>query len=418
MFNFKSSFIRVFFSVVIFGATVCPSISSAQNKVMENERAKISNGIVKIGMILDMSSVYSDLTGQGSVTAAKMAIEDFGKKVLGFPIELVYADHQNKPDIASGIAREWFDRQEVDMIADVSGSATALAVLEVAKEKNKIVLFSAPVSTNITNQDCSPISVHWSFDSYALSTGTVKTVLSQGGKSWFILGADNAFGKTLQKDMSKIIDQGGGRVIKSVYAPLNTEDFSSYILQAQSSGAEIIGLANAGGDTIKSIKTAHEFGVGSKQKIAAIVALINDIHSLGLKTAGGMLLTESFYWNMNEETRAWSKRYFGLMKKMPNMVQAGEYSSILHYLNAVKSSGTDDTQIVMKTMKATPVDNWFARGARIREDGRLLNDVYLFEVKRPEESREPWDYYKLKGKISGEEAYLPVSESVCPLLKK
>lgn len=399
------------------GITICIAPASAQQKHAESTDARISDGVVKIGLIVDMSSLYADLTGEGSVTAARMASEDFGGKVLGAPIEIVYADHQNKADVASAIAREWFDSQKVDMIADVAGSATALAVLEVARQRNKIVAFSGPGATSLTNQQCTPISLHWAYDSYALSVGTAKGVLSTGGDTWFFIAVDNAFGRTMQKDATEIIEANGGKVVGSVYPPLNASDFSSFTLQAQASGAKVIGLANAGGDTINAVKSAYEFGVMKNQEVTAMLIFINDIHALGLQLAQGMLLTESFYWDANDETRSWSRRYFEKMKKMPNMVQAGEYSSIMHYLKAVRATGTDDTTRVMEWMKATPVDDFFARGARVRADGRLINDVYLFEVKKPGESKGPWDYYKLKATISGKEAYMPAAKSSCSLLK-
>jgi len=410
---------KIIFSLLLVGLAIATATASAQSKKNpEPPNARISDGVVKIGLLVDMSSLYADLTGEGSVTAARMASEDFGGSVLGAPIQIVYADHQNKPDVASAIARNWFDNQKVDMIADVAGSATALAVLEIAKQRSKIVAFSGPGATNLTNQNCSPISLHWAYDSYALSVGTAKGVLSTGGDTWFFIAVDNAFGRTMQKDATEILAANGGKVVGSVYPPLNTSDFSSFTLQAQASGAKVIGLANAGGDTVNAVKSAYEFGVMKNQKVTAMLMFINDIHALGLQLAQGMLLTESFYWDANNETRSWSKRYFERMKKMPNMVQAGEYSSIMHYLKAVRATGTDDTATVIEKMKATPVDDFFARGARIRADGRLINDVYLFEVKKPEESKGPWDYYKLRATIPGKEAYMPVDKSTCTLLRK
>ena len=380
--------------------------------------AGVSDGIVKIGLLLDMSSLYADITGEGSVTAAKMAIEDFGGKVLGLPIELVSADHQNKADIASAKAREWFDTAKVDMLADVAASATALAALDVARQKNRIAIFNGPGSTRITNENCTPISIHWTYDTYAMAAGTGRGVLKTGGDSWFFLTADYAFGHSLEKDTTDVLKADGGKVLGSVRHPLNTNDFTSFLLQAQASKAKIIGLANAGGDLINSIKAANEFGITKTQRMAALLMYINDVHALGLKQAQGMLLTEAFYWDMNDASRAWSKRFFERMKKMPNMSQAGVYSTITHYLKAVQATGTDDTATVMAKMKATPINDFFAQKAYIREDGRVIHDMYLFEVKKPEESKTPWDYYKLKATIAGKDAFMPIEKSVCPLVKK
>ena len=379
---------------------------------------KISDGIVKIGMLLDMSGVYADIVGPGSVIAAKLAIEDFGGKVLGKPIELVVADHQNKADLTAAKAREWFDTQKVDMLADVAATAPALAALEVAKQKNKIALFTSAASSRLSNENCSPISVHWTYDTYALAAGTGRGVVKNGGDSWFFLTADYAFGTNLEKDTTDVIKAEGGRVIGAVRHPLNASDFSSFLLQAQASKAKIIGLANAGGDMINAIKAANEFGITKNQKLAALLVFINDIHSIGLPVAQGMLLTEAFYWDANEETRKWSRRFFEKHKRMPNMAQAGTYSAITHYLKAVQASGTDETTAVMAKMKALPVNDFMTKNGQIREDGRLIREMYVFEVKKPSESNYPWDYYKLKATIPAEQAFLPLSRSVCPLLKK
>ena len=379
---------------------------------------KISDGIVKIGMLLDMSGVYADIVGPGSVIAAKLAIEDFGGKVLGKPIELVVADHQNKADLTAAKAREWFDTQKVDMLADVAATAPALAALEVAKQKNKIALFTSAASSRLSNENCSPISVHWTYDTYALAAGTGRGVVKNGGDSWFFLTADYAFGTNLEKDTTDVIKAEGGRVIGAVRHPLNASDFSSFLLQAQASKAKIIGLANAGGDMINAIKAANEFGITKNQKLAALLVFINDIHSIGLPVAQGMLLTEAFYWDANEETRKWSRRFFEKHKRMPNMAQAGTYSAITHYLKAVQASGTDETTAVMAKMKALPVNDFMTKNGQIREDGRLIREMYVFEVKKPSESNYPWDYYKLQATIPAEQAFLPLSRSVCPLLKK
>ena len=394
-----------------------PATASAQGK---NPPPKISDDVVKIGLILDMSSLYADITGEGSVYAARMAIEDFGGKMLGKPIELVYADHQNKPDIAASKAREWFDKDKVDALMDVAASATALAVVEVAKQKNRIAVFNGPGSTRLTNEACSAVTVHYTYDTFALANGTGRAVVKTGGDTWFFLTADYAFGQALEKDTSDVVKAEGGRVLGSVRHPLNASDFSSFLLQAQASGAKIIGLANAGGDFVNAIKGASEFGLtkSGKQSLAGLLVYINDIHALGLATTQGLYLTEAFYWDLNDESRKWSRRFFEKMKKMPNMSQAGVYSSTLHYLRAVKAAGTDDTGAVMKKMKEMPVNDFFAKNGRIREDGRMVHDMYLFEVKKPSESKTPWDYYKLKATIPADQAFQPLSRSACPLVKK
>ena len=379
---------------------------------------KISDGIVKIGMLTDMTGVYTDIVGPGAVIAANMAIADFGGKVLGKPIELIVADHQNKADLTAAKAREWFDTQKVDMLADVAATAPALAALQVAKQKNKIALFPSAASSRLSNEDCSAVSVHWTYDTYALAAGTGRGVVKTGGDSWFFLTADYTFGTNLEKDTTEVVKAEGGRVIGSVRHPLNASDFSSFLLQAQASKAKVIGLANAGGDMINAIKAANEFGITKNQKLAALLVFINDIHSLGLPVAQGMLLTEAFYWDSTDETRKWSRRFFEKHKRMPNMAQAGIYSGITHYLKAVQATGTDETTAVMAQMKATPVNDFMTKNGKIREDGRLIRDMYVYEVKKPSESNYPWDYYKLKATIPAEQAFIPLAKSVCPLLKK
>jgi branched-chain amino acid transport system substrate-binding protein len=379
----------------------------------------ISGDVVRIGLILDMSGLYSDITGQGGVLAARMAIEDFGGKVLGKPIELVFADHQNKADIAASKAREWYD-SGVDAILDVAASGPALAVANIAKEKNRIAVFTSPGAVRLSNEACTAVTVHYTYDTFALANVTGAAVVKNGGDSWFFIAADYAFGQVLEKDTTDVVLAGGGKVLGSVKHPLNAPDFSSYMVKAQQSGAKIIGLANAGGDTINAIKAAKEFGLtqSGKQSLAGLLVFINDIHSLGLQATQGMLLTASFYWNRDDESRAWSRRFFERHKKMPNMAQAGTYSAVTHYLNAVKASGTDETGAVMAKMKATPINDMFVKNGRIREDGRMIRDMYLFQVKKPSESTVPWDYYTLKATVPGEKAFLPVSQSACPLLKK
>jgi branched-chain amino acid transport system substrate-binding protein len=379
---------------------------------------RISDGIVKIGLILDMSGPYADVTGTGSLTAARMAVEDVGGKVLGKPIEVLSADHQNKPDLASAKATEWFDREHLDALMDVAASSTALAAQDVAKQRNKIIILNGPATTRLTNESCGPQTVHYAYDTYALANGTGLAVVKQGGDSWFFLTVDYTFGHDLEKDTADAVKAAGGKVLGGVRHPLNTADFSSFLLQAQASKAKIVGLANAGTDTIQSIKQAGEFGLTRQQQLAALLVYITDVHSLGLGVAQGMLLTEGFYWDTNEETRAWSRRYFERMGKMPNMSQAGVYSATRHYLKAVAAAGTDDTAAVMQAMRQTPIDDFYARGGRIREDGRMVHDMYLVQVKKPEESKAPWDYYKVVATIPGDQAFQPLSASRCPLIKK
>ena len=381
---------------------------------------QVSDGVVKIGLLLDMTGLYADITGEGTVTAVKMAVEDFGGKVLGKPIEVVYADHLNKADVAANKAREWFDTDQVDAILDVAASAPALAVAEIARTHDRIVVFNGPGSAALTNEKCTPVTVHYTYDTYALAHVTGKAVVENGGDSWFFLTADYAFGQALEKSVTEVVLAHGGKVLGSARHPLNTTDFAAYLITAQGSGAKIIGLANAGGDTINSIKAAKEFGIttGGKQHLAGLLVFINDIHSLGLATTQGLLLTAGFYWDLNSETRAWSKRFFERAKKMPNMSQAGAYSSTMHYLEAVQAAGTDQTAAVMAKMKSMPIDDFFAKGGRIREDGRMVHNMYLFQVKAPGESKGPWDYYTLKKTVPGDQAFTPLEKSACPLVKK
>ncbi|ESJ11894.1 ABC transporter permease [Cupriavidus sp. HPC(L)] len=391
-----------------------PAYAQAQPK------AALSDDLVKVGLILDMSGLYADVTGRGSATAAQMAIDDFGGKVLGRKIELVVADHQNKADIAANKAREWFDTDRVDAILDVAASAPALAVLEVAKQKNRIVVFSGPGTERLTNDLCTPISVHYAYDTYALANTTARAMVQRGGKSWYFLTADYAFGHTLQDSATTVVNETGGKVLGAARHPIGASDFASYLLQAQASKAQVVGLANAGGDSVNAIKAAHEFGLtrDNKQKLAGLLLYINDIHAIGLKTAAGLVLTEAFYWDMNDATRKWSRRYFDKLKKMPNMSQAGVYSSVMHYLKAVQAAGTDETAAVMKQMKAMPIQDFFTSNGRIREDGRMVHDMYLFEVKTQAESKYPWDYYKVLATVPGDQAFIPPSKSKCPLLKR
>ncbi|CAN7614601.1 urea ABC transporter, urea binding protein [compost metagenome] len=412
--NHRHAIRRIAASALACAAALACSTAQAQ------PRAAVSDDVVKIGMLLDMSGLYADVTGRGSATAAQMAIDDFGGKVLGKKIELVVVDHQNKADIAANKAREWFDTANVDAILDVAASAPALAVLEVARQKNRIVVFSGPGTERITNDLCTPVSVHYAYDTYALANTTARAMVERGGKSWFFLTADYAFGHTLQDSATAVINETGGKVLGAARHPLATSDFASYLLQAQASKAQVVGLANAGGDTVNAIKAASEFGLtrNNTQRMAGLLLYINDIHAIGLKTASGLVLTEAFYWDMNEATRAWSRRYFDKLRKMPNMSQAGAYSSVTHYLKAVQAAGTDETAAVMKKMKSMPINDFFAKNGRIREDGRMIHDMYLFEVKTPAESKYPWDYYKVLATVPGEQAFMPVSKSQCSLVRR
>lgn len=380
---------------------------------------KVSDRVVKIGVLTDMSGTYSDLAGPGSLLAVQMAVDDFIKKEKpDFKIEVISADHQNKGDIAANKAREWIDKEKVDVIVDLVTTSTALAVMKVAKEKNRITIVSGAASTPITNEQCTDLNVHYTYDTYALAVGTGKAVVKQGGKTWFFLTADYAFGKSLEKDTSDVVVKSGGKVLGRVLHPFPAQDFSSFLLQAQSSGAQVIGLANAGNDTINSIKQAAEFGVTPKQSLAGLLMFITDVHSLGLKATQGMYLTTGFYWDRNAETRAWSKRFYDKKKRMPTMVHAGDYSAVTHYLKAVKAAGTDDTRTVINRMKATPINDFFAKNGKIRADGRMVHDMYLAQVKKPGESKYPWDYYKIAQVIPADQAFMPLSESKCPLVRK
>jgi len=379
----------------------------------------ISDDMVKIGVLTDMSGVYSDLGGQGSVTAAQMAIDDYKAQYKPkFKIEMVYADHQNKADVGSNKVREWYDTQGVDMVTDVLNSGVAIAVSKVTQEKHRIMINTGAASTRITNEDCSPNTVHYVYDTYALANGPGKAVTKAGGDTWFFLTADYAFGASLESDTTNAVKANGGKVLGSVRHPLNASDFSSFLLQAQASKAKVVGLANAGGDTINSIKAANEFGLTKNQRLVGLLTTIIDIHALGLPTTQGMMFTEGFYWNLNDDTRAWSRRFFSKHKKMPSMLHAGTYSAIMTYLKAVQASGTDDAATVMKKMKATPINDFFAKNGKIREDGRMEHDMYLVEVKKPAESKEPWDYYNIKAVIPGNEAFQPMALSRCPMVKK
>ncbi len=383
-------------------------------------QGQVSGNTVKIGVLTDMSGVLSDLSGAGSVTAVRMAVEDFGGKVLGNPIEVVQAEHQSKPDLASSLAREWIDQQGVDMITDLTNSAVALAVASLVRDKSRIAIVNGAGTTRITNQDCSLNTVHYTWDTYAMAYGTAKAIVKQGGDTWYFLTADYAFGHQSEKDVSAVVVAAGGKVLGSSKHPQGTSDFSSFILKAQQSGAKIIGLANGGADTINFVKAAEEFRLSTsgKQNLAGLAVFITDIHTLGLKSSQGLILTTGFYWDRDEETRKFSRRFFERQKKMPTAIQAGNYSSTLHYLKAVQAAGTDEAGAVMTKMKSLPVNDFFATNGKIRQDGRMVHDMYLVQVKKPDESKYAWDYFKILATIPGDEAFQPLSQSTCPLVKK
>ena len=387
--------------------------------VSNAQQGKLSNDAVKIGVLTDMSGVYAEYGGQGAVTAAKMAVEDFGGKMFGKPIEVLNADHQNKPDIAKNVTQQWFDRDGVDMTVENLNSSVALAVTALGKEKNKITIINGAASARLTNEDCAPAtSIHYLMDTNALGKVVGQAVVKNGGNTWYFLTADYAFGHSLEKDTGNVVKAAGGKVLGAVRHPLNTGDFSSFLLQAQSSGAKVIGLANAGGDTVNSIKAAAEFGITKKQSLAALLMLLTDVHAIGLNTAQGLYLTEGWYWDLNKESRDWTKRYEAIMKKKPNSNHASVYSATLHYLNAVKAAGTDDTATVMKKMHDTPINDMFAKGGKIRADGRMVHDMYLFQVKSPAESKAPGDYYNLRGTVKGEDAFQSLADGSCTVAKK
>jgi branched-chain amino acid transport system substrate-binding protein len=373
---------------------------------------------IKIGVLTDMSSLYADNGGPGSVAAAQMAAEDFGGTVLGKKIEIVSADHQNKPDLASSIARQWFDDQGVQMIADLTTSSVGLAVQEVARAENKLIINSGAASSDIDGKACAPTGLHWVYSTVALANGTGAAVVKAGGDSWFFLTADYAFGHALERDTTAVVTANGGKVLGAVNVPLNNPDFSSFLLQAQASKAKIVGLANAGGDTQNSIKQAAEFGiVAGGQKLAGLLIFVADVHSLGLQTAQGLQLTESFYWDQDDQTRAWSKKFFDKTKKEPTMIQAGVYSSITHYLEAVKATGSVDAPTLVKELKSKPINDFIIRNGHLQDDGMLVHDMYLYEVKKPSESKGEWDLYKLIATIPGAEAYKRPHGNECPLVK-
>jgi branched-chain amino acid transport system substrate-binding protein len=380
--------------------------------------AQVSNDAVRIGVLTDMNGNLASLSGKGSVVAATMAVEDFGGKVLDKKIEIISADHQNKADIGTQIANKWIDVEGVDMIIDVPNSSVALAVQEVAKQKNRVFIASAAGTAALTGKACSPTGIHWTWDTYAAAVSTAKAIVDEGNKNWFFLTADYAFGHAMEADVSRIVKAQGGNVAGSVRHPTNTSDFSSFLLQAQASGADVMALANGGSDTSNSVKQAQEFGLTKKFKIAALAIFITDVHALGPQAAQGLLLTTAFYWDRTPESRAWSKRFFERHGAMPTMSQAGVYSAVMHYLMAIAAAKTDQAAPVVASMKAAPINDMFATNGKIREDGRMVHDMYLVQVKAPADVKQPWDYYKVLRTVKGDEAFRSLSESDCPLVKK
>jgi branched-chain amino acid transport system substrate-binding protein len=378
----------------------------------------VAQETVKIGVMNDQSSLYADLSGLGGVEAARMAIEDFGGKVLGQPIQFISADHQNKPDVAANLANRWYDADNVDVIVDVPNSAAVLAVQEIARQKKRMVLISTGGTSEFTGAKCSPYGAQWTYDTYALAAGTARALVQEKGLNWYFITADYAFGHALQRDTTKFVTEAGGKVVGASTHPFPNQDFSSYLLSADGSKADIVALANAGGDTINAVKQAREFNLFKQggKRLAALLMFISDVHSLGLNTAQGIVLTTGFYWDLNDETRAWSKRFFERRKSMPTMTHAGVYSAVMHYLKAIQAAGTKEPMAVMQKMRDTPVNDFFAKNGKLRGDGRMVHDMYLVQVKAPSESKYPWDYYKVLRTIPGDQAFRPLKDGGCPLV--
>ncbi|UUX97778.1 ABC transporter substrate-binding protein [Aquabacterium sp. J223] len=379
--------------------------------------AQYSGDVIRIGFITDMSSLYSDIDGPAGAEAIRMAIADLGGKVEGKTVEVLVADHQNKPDIAAAKAREWFDQQGMDMLIGGTNSGASLAMAKVAQEKKKPFIVIGAGSSALTNDQCTPYTIHYAYDTVAMAKGTGNAVVKAGGKNWFFLTADYAFGQALQNDTANIVKASGGVVAGAVRHPLNASDFSSFLLQAQTSKAQILGLANAGGDTVNAIKAANEFGITKTMKMAGLLVFINDIHSLGLKSTQGMYLTDSWYWNQSPEARAWSRRFFEKVKRMPSSLQAADYSATMYYLNAVKAAKTDDGDKVMEQLRKVKVNDLYMKNGSLRADGRMVHDMYLMQVKAPDQSKEPWDYYNVVTTIKGDDAFTTKAETKCPLWK-
>jgi branched-chain amino acid transport system substrate-binding protein len=379
-------------------------------------RAQISDDVVRIGVLNDQSGLYADLGGPGSVVAARMAVEDAGGTVLGKPVEIVFADHQNKADVGVAVARQWFDIGKVDMAIGFDNSAVALGVEQLAAEKNRIAIAGAVGSTAFTGKACTPTEASWVYDSYALTTSLAKSIVAEGRDTWFFITVDYAFGHSLEADATSAVVAAGGKVLGSVRHPLNTADFSSYLLQAQASGAKVVAFANGGGDMVNATKQANEFGLTKNQTMVSLLVFISDVHSMELKAAQGLKFVTAFYWDRNDETRAWSKRFFERHGRMPTMPQASTYSAIRHYLRAIAAAGTDEAKAVMAKMREIPVNDFYAKNGHVREDGRLVHDMYFAQVKKPSESTKPWDYYNILGVISGDQAFRPLAEGGCPLV--
>jgi branched-chain amino acid transport system substrate-binding protein len=401
------------FSIALAGALISAMIGAA------GAHAQVSDDLVRIGVLNDQSGLYADLGGPGSVVAARMAVEDFGGSVLGKPVEIVVADHQNKADIGAAIARRWFDAEKVDMAIGFDNSSVALAVERLAAEHNRIAIAGAVGSTAFTGKACTPTEASWLYDSYALTTSLARSVVAEGRDTWFFVTVDYAFGHSLEADATAAVLAAGGKVLGGVRHPLNTADFSSYLLQAQASGAKVVALANGGGDMINAIKQAREFGLTRDgQTVVSLLVFISDVHSMGLQTAQGLKFATAFYWDRDEDSRAWSKRFLARHGKMPTMAQAGVYSAIRHYLKAIDAAGTDEAKAVMAKMREIPVNDFYAKNAHLREDGRLVHDMYFAEVKKPSESKEPWDDYNILGTIPGATAFRSLADGGCPLTQR
>jgi branched-chain amino acid transport system substrate-binding protein len=381
-------------------------------------RAQVSDDVVKIGVLNDQSGLYADLGGPGSVVAARMAVEDAGGTVLGKPVEIVFADHQNKADIGVAVARRWFENEKVDMAIGFDNSAVALAVEQLAFERNRIAIAGAVGSTAFTGKNCTPNEASWIYDSYALTTSLAKSTVAEGRDTWFFITVDYAFGHSLEADATAAVKAAGGKVLGSVRHPLNTSDFSSYLLQAQASGAKVVAFANGGGDMVNAVKQANEFGLTKNQTMVSLLVFISDVHSMELKAAQGLKFVTAFYWDRNDETRVWSKRFFERHGRMPTMPQASVYSAVRHYLSAIAAAGTDEAKAVMAKMRETPVNDFYVKNARLREDGRLVHDMYFAQVKTPSESSKPWDYYKILATIPGDQAFRELADGGCPLVAR
>nr|WP_323031321.1 ABC transporter substrate-binding protein [Brachymonas denitrificans] len=401
------------------GSSSAPAAASGASGATAAAPAAGGGGdVIRIGFTTDMSGVYSDVDGKAGAEAIQMAIDDFGGEVLGKKVELVSADHQNKADIAASKAREWLDQQNVQMMVGGTNSATALATAKIMAEKKKPYFIIGAGSARLTNEDCTPYNVHYAYDTVALARVAGKALIERGDKNWYFLTADYAFGHSLEKDTTTIVEAGGGKVLGSVKVPLGNSDFSSFLLQAKQSKAQVLGLANAGGDFINSVKAANEFGLSKDMKLAGLLVFINDVHALGLKDAQGLLATTSWYWNQDDDSRKFAKRFFEKFNRMPSMLQAADYSATTTWLNAVKAAGTTDGDAVMKVIKETPINDMFVKDGKVREDGRLAQTMYLMQVKKPDESKEPWDYYQQVKSVPGDQAYTPLSESKCSFVKK